>query len=167
MNMTLLFVLRLLHILAGIFWVGGILIVAGFILPSVRALGPGGLPMMSQLAQVRKLPLRLLLAGWVTVLSGAVLYWRAGSSFGNTWPGRVFGVGGAIAILVILMGTFGNLPTSRRMTALGAQMQAASGGTPEQTAEMQRLQMRLRRLTEIAAVLLMLTAACMAVARYT
>src|SRR5437867_5248166 len=78
-SLALLYVLRLLHIMAAIFWVGGVMLVAWFILPSVRALGPGGAPMMNQLVQTRKLPLRLLISGWVTVLSGLILYIRAGS----------------------------------------------------------------------------------------
>jgi uncharacterized membrane protein len=167
---TLLLALRLIHILAGIFWVGGVAVVAAFVLPSSRALGPGGGPMMNQLAQVRKLPLRLLIAGWVTVLSGVALYMRASSLAGgppwyNSAPGRVFGFGGLVGIVVVLMGTFANLPTARRMNAIATQMQAG-GATPELSTEMQRLQGRLKRLTEIAAGLLLLAAAAMAVARY-
>ena len=167
----LLWVLRVLHIVAGIFWVGGIIIVARFILPSARALGPAGAPMVNQLVQLRKLPMRLLIAGWVTVLAGSALYSRAGSlsagTYYDSWPGRVFGFGGALAVVVVLMGTFGNVPTTRRMMALGAQMQASSGGTPEQAAEMERLQTRLGRLSNAAMVLLLVAAACMAIARYT
>src|SRR5438093_1609691 len=149
-SQPLLIALRLLHIVAGVFWVGGIMVVAGFVLPSVRALGPAGGAMMNQLGQVRKLPLRLLIAGWVTVLSGITLYLRDGSIGGEawygSWSGRIFGFGGVIAIVTVLMGTFFNLPTARRMTAVGLQLQ--SGATPELAAEMQRLQMRLKRLTE-------------------
>ena len=162
-------VLRLIHILAGIFWLGGVWIVAGFILPSVRTLGPAGVPMMTELAQVRKLPLRLLIAGWVTVLSGATLYMRAGGLAGDAWyrssAGRILGIGGALALVVVLLGTFVNVPTARRMSAVSAQMQTSSA-TPELQAEMQRLQVRLKNLTQTAAVLLGLTAAAMAVARY-
>ena len=171
-SLPLLYLLRLLHIVTGIFWVGGVMLVAGFILPSVRALGSAGAPMMNQLMQVRKLPAFLLVSGWVTVLSGLGLYARAGSlsasAFFASWPGRIFGLGGLLGLFVVLMGTFGNLPTAKRMMAVGAQLQA-SGATPapELAAEMQRLQMRLRRLTETAAVLLGMAAVCMAIARYT
>jgi len=171
MNATwVLIVLRLVHVMSAIFWVGGILIVARFILPTVRAMGPAGMPVMVEIAQVRKLPMRLYVAGWLTVLSGLALYYRAASLSGPAWfaspPGRVFGLGGALGLVVILMGTFGNLPTTRRIGAIGKQLQTGPAA-PELTAELQRLQLRLRRLTEIAAALLSLAAAAMAVARYT
>jgi len=171
-SQALLYVLRLLHIVAGIFWVGGVMIVAWYILPTVRALGPGGAPMMNQLVQQRRLPLRLLISGWVTVLAGIVLYIRAGSlstsAFYASWPGRIFGLGGLLGVIVVLMGTFGNVPTTKRMMALSAQIQA-SGGAPaaDQAAEMQRLQKRLWLLAQTAAVLLTIAAVCMAIARYT
>src|SRR5712691_6074117 len=156
----LLWVLRVLHIVVGVFWVGGIVIVARFILPSARALGPAGAPMVSQLVAQRKLPLRLLIAGWVTVLAGIALYMRAGSlsasTFYASWPGRVYGLGGALGVIVVLMGTFGNLPTTKRMMALGAQIQASGGApAPEQAAEMERLRTRLERLANRAAILLL------------
>ena len=165
----LVILLRIIHILAGIFWLGGIWVVAGFILPSIRAVGPAGGPVMKELTQVRKLPLRLLIAAWVTVLSGLALYMRAGGLAGGAWyassMGRILGVGGALGLVVVLMGTFVNLPTARRMGAVSAQIQA-SGSTPELQAELQRLQARLTTLTNVAAALLAVTALAMAIARY-
>jgi hypothetical protein len=161
--------LRLVHIMSAIFWVGGIMVVANFIFPTVKALGPAGAQVMTHLAQVRKLPMRLFVAGWVTVLSGFALYFHAGAvsdgAFYRSMPGRVFGLGGALALAAILMGTFGNMPTTRRIGAVAAQMQ--SGPTPELAAEMERLQGRLQLLSRIAVVLLLLAAATMAIARYT
>ena len=167
---ALLITLRLIHILAGVFWVGGVWVVARFVLPSIRALGPAGGPVMKEIAQVRKLPARLLIAGWVAVISGVTLYMRSATlAGGDPWydsaAGRVFGYGGMVAIVVVLMGTFGNLPTARRIGAIAAQMQSG-GSTPELAAELQRLQLRLKRLTEIAAGLLFLVVASMAAARY-
>lgn len=168
-NIVLIFVLRLLHVMAGIFWVGGILIVARFLMPTAKALGPAAAPFQQHVMGVRKLPLALLIAGWITVLSGATLYTRAASLTGSVWyasgPGRVFGFGGALAVVAILIGTFGNLPTVRRLGAVAAKLQT-SPGDATLAAEAQRLQMRLGRLTQIVAVLLTITAACMAVGRY-
>ena len=36
---TVTLLLRLIHILAGIFWVGAIILIAGFLLPTARATG--------------------------------------------------------------------------------------------------------------------------------
>jgi hypothetical protein len=161
-------ILRLIHVLTAIFWLGGITIVARFLMPSGRDLGAVAMPVMSHLMQVRKLPIALLVAGWLTVLSGSALYMRYGATtpaWYGTGPGRVFGIGGTLGVIAILIGTFGNAPTARRMGRVGASLQASPGNT-ELTAELQRLQARLARLTMIVFALLLLAAACMAVARY-
>src|SRR4051812_11407645 len=61
------FILRLIHVLTAIFWVGGITVVARFLMPSGRDLGSIATPVMTHLMQVRKLPVALLVAGWLTV----------------------------------------------------------------------------------------------------
>jgi hypothetical protein len=163
------FILRLIHVLTAIFWLGGITVVARFLMPSGRDLGSVAAPVMTHLMQVRKLPVALLVAGWLTVLSGSALYMRAGSAMGPVWygsgPGRIFGLGGALGVIAILIGTFGNVPTVRRMGRVGAALQTSQANA-ELTSEMQRLQARLGRLTTTVFALLLLAAACMAVARY-
>jgi uncharacterized membrane protein len=52
--MTLL--LRLIHILAGVFWVGAIFLIAGFLLPTARAMGREGGRFMQHLMLQRRLP---------------------------------------------------------------------------------------------------------------
>jgi len=46
---------RLIHIVSGVFWVGGAIFIAMFLLPTLRSVGPAGGPVMSYLVQVRKL----------------------------------------------------------------------------------------------------------------
>ena len=77
--------LRLIHILAGAFWAGSAIFTAAFLIPSIRALGPAGGPVMQQIAQVRKLPVYFFGAGTLTVLSGIGLYSRASGGFTNQW----------------------------------------------------------------------------------
>jgi uncharacterized membrane protein len=163
--------LRVIHILGGVIWVGGVVAVAAFILPSARAVGPAAGPMMNQLVNLRRLPLFLLVTGWLTVLAGFTLYGRMATVAGPAWfgsiAGQVLGAVGLLGLIVILMGTFINLPTARRMAAVGARIQAADGSpTPDQMAEMQRLQLRLKRASEAGAILLILATITMAVARY-
>src|ERR1041384_4189808 len=69
--------LRLIHILAGVFWVGGVLFLTRFLLPTTSALGPAAGPVMDHLNRVRRLPQSLLGAGFITVLSGFSLSSRA------------------------------------------------------------------------------------------
>ena len=75
--------------------------------------------------------------------------------------------GGALAILAFLVGMAVNMPTSKRLAALGSAA-AARGGppTPEEGAELQRLQGRMATANQIVMVLLLLATAAMAVARY-
>ena len=168
----MLILLRLVHVLIGAIWVGSVVFASVFLVPTVRALGPGGGPVMQQIGQKRKYPIFALVAGILTVLSGIGLYWRASSGFTNReWlasgTGMTFGIGAVLAILSLLLGAAVIAPTAKRAAALGGAI--AAGGkppTPEQAAEMGRLQAKLGMLGSLGAVMLVLTTGAMAIARY-
>ena len=163
--------LRLVHILAGVFWVGTAVFTAAFLAPSIRAIGPAGGQVMQQLAQVRKLPRYLMTAMALTILSGFAMYWRASGGFTNTWaasgPGKTFGLGAVLALLAASIGFSIGMPAAKRLGEISGTV-AKSGGppSPEQTAEMQRLQKRMATGTSLGSILLVLATAAMAVARY-
>jgi len=160
---------RLVHIVAGVFWVGGVLFLAGFLLPTLRAVGPPGGAVVAQLSQVRRMPLYLMGATILTILSGIGLYWRdsAGGAWSRSGPGFVFGLGGVLGILGAGIGMAVNSPAGKRLGALGAAAQARGGPpSPDELAEIQRLQARLAGSSRWVAVLLLLATAAMAVARY-
>jgi hypothetical protein len=169
---AMLIFLRLVHVLIGAIWVGSVFFTAAFLIPTVRALGPGGGPVMQQIGGVRKYPAFALGAGVLTVLSGIGLYWRASGGFTNReWLGSgtgiTFGIGAVLALSSLAVGATMIAPTAKRASALGATI--AAGGkppSPEQAAEMGRLQERLAKLGALGAVMLLLTTAAMAVARY-
>jgi hypothetical protein len=168
---AMLILFRLIHILGGVFWAGTAMFTAAFLIPSVRALGPGGGPVMQQIAQVRKLPVYFMTAGFLTVLSGLGLYWRAAGGFTNKdWlrsgSAMTFGIGAVLALVAMTIGIALATPTAKRAGILGAQMAAAGRPSPEQLAEMQALQAKLGLYSKLAAALLLLTTAAMAVARY-
>lgn len=163
--------LRLIHIVAGVFWAGTAIFTAVFLIPSIRALGPGGGPVMQQIAQVRKLPMYFLGAGVLTVLSGIGLYWRASGGFRNAWmhsgPGATFGIGALFALIAMFVGIFVATPTAKRAGALAAAIGSAGRpASPEQMTEMQRLQARMGKASALGATLLVLATSAMAVARY-
>src|SRR4051794_20907923 len=91
-------ILRLIHILAGIFWVGAVFLIAGFLLPTARATGREGGRFMQHLMLQRRLPIFLAIAMLLTVLSGFTLYGRLVSATHGAWagtpPGIAYGVGG-------------------------------------------------------------------------
>jgi len=164
-------VLRLFHIGAGVFWVGGVLMFARFIFPAVQAVGPAAGPFMDQLTRVRQLPRALLGAGFVTSLSGLLLYWHDSAGFQGAFmssvPGMAFGTGGLLAIVALVIGLVVNAPTAKRLGALAAAVQTQGAPpSPEQSAQMQQLQARLGAAGRIVMVLLVLATAAMATARY-
>lgn len=167
----LLWLFRLIHIGSGVFWVGGVLVFARFIFPTLLALGPAAGPVMDQLTRVRKMPRALISAGWGTIISGWVLFWHDSMGFQGPWmsspTGMALGTGGVLAMIALGIGLAVNAPTAAKLGALGAAVQAQGGPpSPEQSAEMKRLQGRLGGALTTVAALLMLTTATMALARY-
>ena len=164
-------VLRLLHILSGAFWYGAVMFSARFLMPSLRAAGPAAGPVMAQLNQ-RKMSVALMGAAIVNVVSGVwLMYLVSGGALGlwmRSGMGRAFAIGGSLAILAMIIGMIMAPPAVKRLGEIAAAA-AKRGGppTPEEAAQIERLQGRLRTSTIITATLLTLAVSAMAVARYT
>jgi len=58
-------VLRFLHIVAGVFWVGGSLFATRFIMPSLKAAGPAAGPVLAELGK-RRVPAAMMGAALVS-----------------------------------------------------------------------------------------------------
>lgn len=164
-------IFRLVHLVCGILWVGGVAMITWYLLPAVRAVGPSGGAVMRQIAEVRKMPVYLSLMSALTILSGIGLYWRDSAGFSSSWmhsgPGITFGVGGALAILGAIEGMGGSARIGRRLTPLLDRIQK-QGGTPtaEDAATLAELQSKLAAASWIALLLLIAAAIAMSVARY-
>ena len=172
MNGMFVFLLaRFIHVVAGVAWAGALIFIPWFLLPAVRATGPAGGTFMQQIVRVQKLPVYLMTLMALTVLSGLSLFWlnvrASGEAWMHTGPGRTFSLGGALAILAALLGVIVNMPTAGKLAAISASVQA-SGAPPStaQAAELARLQNRLNRAGQAAAILILLAVTCMGVARY-
>jgi hypothetical protein len=168
--MSYILILRLIHIVCAVFWAGGTLYLAGFVIPAVKSLGPDGAKFMQQLSKTNKLPLIMSLAGTLTVVAGILLIWEL-SNGESAWFGTNYGmtltIAGTLAILAYLVGITMNLPTINRMNSLG-QTIAASGGPPsaEQQSQLMALRKKLFMATNIIAVLLFCAVIGMSIARY-
>ncbi|MBI5654024.1 MAG: hypothetical protein HZC40_26785 [Chloroflexi bacterium] len=167
----ILIALRLIHILAGIYWAGAAVLVAAFLTPAVRAMGSDGGKFMQQLVGKQQFSLYLSLAAYASTFAGIVLYWRASLGFQIAWiiapSGLMFTIGSLAGIITVVMGQLVNAPTAARMSALANEMQSAGAPPqPAQIAEMQKLQTRLGQAGVIAAILLIISASAMAIARY-
>ena len=166
----MIYALRLIHILAGTFWYGALIFITRFLMPSLRAVGPAAGPVMAQLDQ-RRLSTAMMGAAILNVGSGIwLMFITSGGDIGawmHTGMGRTLGFGGGLALLALIVGMTMNPPALWRMGAIAAAA-AKRGGppTPDEAAEVMRLQKRLALGSIIPAILLTLTVSAMAVARY-
>ena len=163
-------ILRLIHIVFGVFWVGSVLFTTVVLMPSMRAAGPSGVTVMKELGR-RRLPLIMMGSAILTVGAGIWLMIILASDNPGVWmrssAGRAFSMGGGLAILALVLGMVINAPAARRMSAIGEAVDKRGGpATAEETRQLQKLQSRLAIASVIVTVLLLLSTGAMAVARY-
>ena len=167
---TITLLLRLVHVLAGIFWVGTIFLIAGFLLPTARATGREGGRFMQHLMLQRRLPVFLAIAMLLTVLSGFTMYGRLIAATNGAWastpPAMAYGAGGLSAILGALVGALVGGRAARRMAAIGQSAAQKGGPSAEEQVEIERLQRRMALGSRLVAGLLAFSAGTMAVGRY-
>ncbi len=161
--------LRVLHIVAGIFWVGATLAIAAFLLPTARVLGAEGQRFLGRVMQ--RLGPALGIAMLLTVVSGFIMYGRLSAGFNRAWvtsrPGLALGAGAVAALLAVVLGVAVTGPTNVRLGKLRKSL--ASAGPEPAAADASRiavLEARAERATFVTAVLLLFCAAAMAIARY-
>jgi len=159
--------LRIVHILAGIFWVGGTLIMAFFVGPTVGATGEAGQKFVGHLVNNLRFSSRMAAAAGLTILAGFILYWIDSAGFTSAWmssgAGRGFGIGAAFALIGFVFGLL-VARTTRAMAKLGAQIQGRP--SPEQMMQLEGLRKQQATYSNITAVLLILATIFMAIARY-
>lgn len=171
MNITMLILLRLVHVVAGILWGGTAVFYLFFIKPSVKSIGLAGPLFMQNLAERRRYPIFMLSMSLLTVLAGGILYWVSSGGFSLAWISTGTGIGFTIGSLAALVAFFvGSLvigPTSAKLGEVGGRI-AASGGPPppEQAAELDRLEKRLSRAETVDFIMLVVAMVTMATARY-
>jgi hypothetical protein len=167
MSDSIIIILRIIHIAVGVFWVGGAITTAFFVLPTVKATGAIGGQFAGQLMARTRLPTVLTAAGGITVLAGIILYGGIWAGTGFSGPAVYYAIGGLIAIVAIVLGAAVARPTADKLAAVGRTI-AGQGKPPtaEQNAERESLLNRLTSITQINAVLLVITVVFMAVGRY-
>jgi len=166
-----LFILRVLHIVAGVFWAGGIFMLAMFIMPSINSSMPEGGKVMQRMMAAYKFPLYMTTAGSLTALSGILMYINLSLGFSMEWIGSAHGlcltIGGLSAIIAFLLGLFVNKPRADKIGRIGkAVMQAGGKPTESQMAEMTALRMGITSMTKTMAVLVLIAVLGMAMAKY-
>jgi uncharacterized membrane protein len=166
----LVIILRLLHILAGVFWVGAALMLTFFISPTVGATKEAGQGFMRHFMGNTKFNLAMWASAITAVFAGAILYWIDSNGFTSAWmssgPGIGFGVSAVFALLGLIVGVFQNR-NSNALAQLGGQIQSQGGPpSPEQAARLQSLGKALATGGTLNATFLILATVGMAIARY-
>ncbi len=171
MDMVTLYVivLRLLHILSGVFWVGAAWMLAGFVSPTASASGPEGTKFMQRLMGGR-LPTLISAAAGINILAGFLLYWRYTNwrlDLITTGAGLGFTLGALAALAAFGVGVGMSKPAADRLGALGKEI-AASGKppSPEQATTIQQLAKRVSDAAAWVAILLAVALIAMSAARY-
>lgn len=167
-----LIVFRIVHITAGVAWAGSVFLFVTAVQPSAAAIAPAGAPFMAELLGKRKLVDSLIGLGSTTVIGGLFLYWHDMNGYGGIgdFVGTSFGlsltIGAVAALLALGFGIFVTKPNVMRMLALGRQI-AESGGppSPEQAAEMGRIQKTLKIFARTSLTLIFVAVLAMATAR--
>ncbi len=164
-------ILRLAHIVGGVFWVGSAFMMIGFVSPAARGLGPMTGRFFELLIRRQRFATAIAIASFLTVVSGILLYLRDSNGLQPDWitspVGLGFGIGGVAGIAAMVLGAGINGPTSKRMLVVGDAI-AQAGGPPsaEALAEIEGYQRRLDSISKVVFVLLSISVVLMAVARY-
>lgn len=166
----LIVVLRFVHVVGSMLWVGFAVFVPFYLAPAVAESGPDGGKVMAAL-QRRGIMNVLPVLAVATLVSGFWLYWiRSGglkAAYVAAPAGIAFGAGGLIALVAFVLGMSVARPSMMRAAALMQSLQSLSPEErPQQMASIAELRARGARFGLVVAVLLLLAATCMAIARY-
>ncbi|HXV17804.1 MAG TPA: hypothetical protein VD758_13545 [Gemmatimonadaceae bacterium] len=168
---ALMVILRLIHILGGIFWVGTVFIITWFLLPANRTTGQAGMVMMQEVMMKRKLSVYLMVAMGLTILSGLAMYGRTimitHGEWAQTTMAKVLGFGALCGIIGGGLGGSISKATGMKMAAIGKAIQdSGQPPTEAQKAEIAALQAKMENVMKYVVILLILAVAAMASARY-
>ena len=168
---VLLIFFRIVHVGAAMIWFGGAIVSSFYLQPTVVALGPQAQPFMQHLMVRRGMGTMFPIVAGLTILSGAVLYWRDSSGLQAAWiaspTGLAFTIGGLAAILAFVLGGILIGPGIAEQTAVRGELASGNGEpTPEQRERLARAEGKLKLAGRIDLPLLLLAGLTMAVARY-
>jgi uncharacterized membrane protein len=166
MNYYLLF-LRILHIGAGVFWVGSVLLLTFVINPALKETGESGQKFVDYLIKHKRFGTESAGAGGMAGIAGLLLYWRDSGGFTSAWVyssvGIGFGIGAGLALIAFVFGIL----TDRKMKTMSQLREQIHGAlSDEQFSQLQLLGKQQTTYLYICAVTLTLALWIMAAARY-
>lgn len=165
----LIIVLRIVHIVTGVFWAGSVFLLVSYLAPTFKAVGPDAGKVFAELRR-RKLFERLPMVAGLTIISGFWMF--ALMSQNGDWArgpeALVLGVGAIAAIIGLLIGVF----VMRANTLKAADLMQTVGPMPagaDKDAKMAQVQAMRGKATmggRLTATLLLIAVIAMAIARY-
>jgi len=166
----LMVVLRFIHIVLGVLWVGGIFALSVIIVPGMQQLGVPLDGLMRTLNH-KKFSQIMMAFGGLNVLAGiimmGILSHGHDAEFFSSHFGRTLALGGISAILALVVGGSMARPTMEKIGKLQADLGAnPPKGDDPRKAQLASLQKRTVTLSKVIIGLLLFAVTCMAVARY-
>ncbi|HLE47242.1 MAG TPA: hypothetical protein VI818_03010 [Candidatus Thermoplasmatota archaeon] len=137
---------RVIHVLAAVVWVGGAVFGLVMVAPNVKAAGEAGQRFMQTVMRRGGFGRLMGPAGATTIVAGVILYWQNGlwrEPFA-TPAASALTIAGGLAIVAFAAGLGYGMPMQKRMAAMGKAV-GPGGATPEQSAAMARLGGRLAK----------------------
>jgi uncharacterized membrane protein len=166
MNYYLL-ILRILHIGAGVYWVGSTLLLAFVITPALKETGESGQKFVDYLIKNKRFGTESAGAGGMAGIAGILLYWHDSQGFTSAWThssaGIGFGIGAGLALIAFILGVL----TDRKLKAM-LQLREQIQDTPsdKRMSQLLILGKQQRTYLYICAAALSLALWVMATARY-
>jgi len=166
----LMIILRIIHIFAGVFWVGVSLFNIRFLQPTIQATGSEGQKVMQYLTTQTRFTATVYTAATLSILSGLLMYWnlfRFRLSVLSSGYGLMLTIGGIAGIIAWVIAIVFIRGIISRMQAIGKAIQAQGAPpTPEQGAEMQAAGSQMIKLGQWGVILMVVALLGMSVAQY-
>ena len=162
---------RVAHVLFAALWLGSAAFITWFLIPAIQQAGAGAAPMMGALER-RKLNPFMGSVGGLTVLTGIALYWRLTGHFdpalSATRTAMVFGSGGVLGLIALIIGGAVVGRNAKKMAVLGDSLAAMPDG-PARAAALAAMMAAGRRVAtfgRLVVFLLMIALGLMAIGHY-
>lgn len=160
-------VLRILHIGAGVFWVGSTLLLAMVISPALKATGESGQKFVDYLVKHHRFGTESAGAGGMAGIAGLLLYWRDSAGLTSEWMTSSAGIGYTVgAVLGLIAFVFGILNDRKMKAMMQLREQIQDSPTSEQASQLQALGKQQTMYLTICVVTITLSLWIMASARY-
>lgn len=166
----LMVVLRFIHIVLGVLWVGGVFALSVIIIPGMQKLGLS-LDGLTKTLNAQKFSQIMMAFGGLTVLAGLTMMYVLSRGnehvFFSSPFGRTLSLGGLCAILALVIGGSVARPTMEKIQALQADLTTnPPKGDDPRKAQLGALQAKIVFFSKLVVALLLLAITCMAIARY-